>query len=128
MARGRDEHEARKNAVSLLGKDLIRRAKSKCELCGENTSLTIYEVPPVADPEVEKSLMLCSTCLEQVENPKTIDTNHWYCLNDSAWSETPAVQVMSWRRLNRLKDQTWAEDLLEQRYLDEDIQEWAEQG
>ncbi|NQZ56412.1 MAG: PhnA domain-containing protein [Lentisphaeraceae bacterium] len=126
MARGRDEHEARKMEVSSFGKDLARRCKSHCELCGENTSLEIFEVPPVGEPNIEKCVMICEPCRVQVQEPKAMDVNHWHCLNDAAWSEEPAIQVLAWRLLTRLKDHAWAEDLLEQMYLDEEIQAWAE--
>ena len=33
MAKGLLKHQERKSALSLLGKDLARRARSKCELC-----------------------------------------------------------------------------------------------
>jgi protein PhnA len=125
MARGRDEHEARKDELNSFGKQLARRCKSQCELCSENTSLSIFEVPPVAEPDVEKCVMICDTCREQVEDSKKINVNHWHCLNDSAWSEVPAVQVLVWRLLKQLSDQPWAQDLADQLYLDEEILEWA---
>lgn len=35
---------------------------------------------------------------------------------------------MAWRQLNNLRYETWAMDLLESLYLDEETQAWAEQG
>ena len=56
-----------------------------------------------------------------------MNSNHWRRLIESMWSETPAVQVMAWRVLNLLrKNEGWAQDLFEQLYLDEDLQNWAE--
>ena len=126
MARGRDEHEARKNEINSFGKSLARRCKSQCELCSDNTSLTIFEVPPVTDPDIDKCVMICGVCRDQIENPKRLNINHWYCLNNSAWSEIPAIQVLVWRLLKQLDDQPWAQDLADQLYLDEEIIEWAE--
>jgi len=128
MARGRDEHEARNGTLQSFGKALAKRAKSCCELCGTNTSLSIVEVPPVAEPELERCVLLCETCRGQVEKPTSLDAQHWYCLNESAWSETPAVQVLAWRLLNALTDQGWAQDLLEQIYLEPEVQAWAASG
>jgi protein PhnA len=125
MSRGRDEHEARMNEVSSFGKALARRCKSNCELCGTNTSLKIHEVPPVNEPDADKCIMICEECLVQVESGK-LNANHWYCLNDSAWSEVPAVQVVVWRLLGQLADQPWAQDLKDQLYLDEEVLDWAE--
>ncbi len=42
------------------------------------------------------------------------------------WSPVPAVQVLSYRMLNNLSDQPWAQDLLGMMYLDEETQEWAD--
>ena len=38
------------------------------------------------------------------------------------------VQVMAWRMLQHLKAETWAQDLLEQLYLEDDVLHWAQQG
>lgn len=54
-----------------------------------------------------------------------MDPNHWRCLNESIWSENVAVQVVSWRMLNRLKSENWAIDLLDMMYLDDDNLAWA---
>jgi protein PhnA len=126
MAKGKDEFEARKALVSKFGKDLARRCKSQCELCGENTSLEIFEVPPVDEPEYAKCVMICEACRTQVVSPETINVNHWHCLNETAWTEEPAVQVLIWRLLGHLKAEGWAQDLKEQLYLDEEVLEWAE--
>ncbi|MEH6456804.1 MAG: PhnA domain protein, partial [Cocleimonas sp.] len=86
---------------------LLKRADSKCELCNATENLSAYDVPPIAITSLDKSVLVCSTCLDQIENPDNLDANHWRCLNDSMWSTTPAVQVMAWRMLNRLKDEGW---------------------
>jgi len=41
------------------------------------------------------------------------------------WSEVIPVQIVSWRMLNRLKNETWAADLIDQMYMDDDNLEWA---
>jgi protein PhnA len=105
---------------------LLERCHSKCELCSAGMALTVYHLPPVAEPSAEKSVMLCGECLGQIQDSSKIDANHWRCLGESMWSEHPAVQVMAWRFLKRLSGQDWAQDLLNQLYLGEDIQKWAE--
>jgi len=126
MARGREEHQARIDELNFFGKALVKRCKSNCELCATNASLVIFEVPPVDEPEFEKCVMICETCQEQIEKPDLIDVNHWYCLNESAWSQVPAVQVLAWRQLQQLKEHGWASDLLEMLYLDDEVQAWAQ--
>jgi len=72
--------------------------------------------------------MICEICSNQIKNPDQIDINHWRCLNESMWSEFPPVQVMAWRMLNTLNDENWAQSLLEQLYLDDDLLKWAKSG
>lgn len=45
------------------------------------------------------------------------------------WNPTPAVQVTAWRMLSRLaQSESWAGDLLETLYLDEETLAWAQAG
>lgn len=104
---------------------LLKRGESKCELCSAHENLNAYDVPPITITSVDKSVLVCETCLDQIENPNNMDPNHWRCLNDSMWSATPAVQVMAWRLLNRLTDEGWPNDLLEMLYIEDDIKKWA---
>jgi protein PhnA len=41
------------------------------------------------------------------------------------WSEVPSIQVVSWRMLNRLREESWASDSLDMMFLDEERLEWA---
>ena len=102
------------------------RSNSKCELCSTADNLNVYNVPPNSDGSAEQSLLICKVCNEQIENSETMDVNHWRCLNDSMWTPVPAVQVMAWRILDRLKNESWAQDLLDTLYLEDDLQQWAE--
>ncbi len=104
---------------------LLKRADSKCELCGSSDKLSAYDVPPITIVSLDKSVLVCDTCVGQIEQPETMDANHWRCLNDSMWSAIPAVQVMAWRILNRLKDEGWPNDLLEMLYIEDDVKKWA---
>lgn len=122
----------RQNQLSRLAKDLVRRSRSKCELCGRGgIKLEIYELLPLEDePYVDGCIFICESCRKQVENPKKMTPAHWRCLNNAIWSEVPAVQVMSTRLLRRLMTakQHWAEELLEQAYLEPDLEEWSLQA
>jgi protein PhnA len=104
---------------------LLQRSNAMCELCTSGNNLSVYTVPPVQVESVERSLLLCDACFQQVENPESMDTNHWRCLNDSMWSQVPAVQVMAWRMLSRLSSEGWPQDLLDMLYLEEDVLAWA---
>jgi protein PhnA len=106
--------------------ELHARSGSKCELCGATENLGVYEVPPTSDGSADQSVLLCDTCRGQIENPETVDVNHWRCLNDSMWSQVPAVQVMAWRMLTRLRAEGWPQDLLDMLYLDDETLGWAQ--
>ena len=105
--------------------ELLERSGYKCELCERTADLRQYEVGPASKGEVDDSLLICETCFEQIENPDKVETNHWRCLNDSMWSEVPAVQVVAWRMLTRLREEGWPQDLLDMLYLNEETLAWA---
>ncbi len=104
---------------------LMDRSNASCELCSEENNLVVYAIPPTSDSSPEQSVLLCLTCQQQVDQPETIDVNHWRCLNDSMWNQTPAVQVMAWRQLQQLSSESWAQDLLDMLYLEEEVLAWA---
>ncbi len=106
--------------------ELYARSESKCELCGASDKLTVYAVPPSSNGSADECLLICDTCRGQIENPDKVDVNHWRCLNDSMWSQVPAVQVMAWRMLNRLRAEGWTQDLLDMMYLEDETRAWAE--
>ncbi|MDQ7015233.1 MAG: PhnA domain-containing protein [Gammaproteobacteria bacterium] len=107
-------------------KALHQRSESKCELCSSSDSLVVYEVPPTSDGSLDQCALLCETCQGQIEKTAQVDVNHWRCLNDSMWSQVPAVQVLAWRMLSRLAAEGWPQDLLEMLYLDEATLVWAQ--
>ncbi len=109
-----------------LEKQLHARSGSVFELSGDTENLKVYEVPKSPVIGVDAHILISQVCLEQIENPEKTDPNHWRCLNDSMWSEVPAVQVMAWRMLNRLRAEGWPQDLLNMLYLDEETMAWAE--
>jgi protein PhnA len=111
--------------MSLI-KSLQDRSGNQCELCASTSNLSIYNVPPNGYGTVDDSVLICETCKMQLENPASIDSNHWRCLNESMWSEVDAVKVISWRMLNRLRNEGWTRDLLEMMYLEDDVKKWAE--
>lgn len=108
-----------------IEKTLHERSGSKCELCGSPDELNVYEVPSSPASGADASVLLCSTCRSQIEDPAKVEVNHWRCLNDSMWSQVPAVQVMAWRMLTRLRAEGWPQELLDMLYLDEETQAWA---
>ena len=104
---------------------LNARGNGSCELCESKESLSVYEVPPHSDGNEDESILVCEVCKAQLEKRVALDANHWGCLNTSMWSEVPAVKVVSWRLLNRLKTNSWAADAIDMMYLEEDQLTWA---
>ncbi|HEY0733160.1 MAG TPA: alkylphosphonate utilization protein, partial [Chitinophagaceae bacterium] len=49
----------------------------------------------------------------------------WKVLSEVMWSEVPGIQVIAWRMLNRLRNESWASDQLDMLYLDDEKLEWA---
>ena len=104
---------------------LRARGNNQCELCKSESNLTVYEVPPNSDQREEDCLLVCDKCNLQLTKKEELDSKHWACLNDCMWSEVPAVQVVSWRMLNRLRNESWAADAIDLMYLDEATLAWA---
>jgi protein PhnA len=109
-----------------IEQSLHERSGSKCELCNATENPDIYEVPPDSKATLDDSILLCETCRDQIDNPSNVEVNHWRCLNDSMWSQVPAVQVVAWRMLTRLSSEGWPQELLDMLYLDEETLRWAQ--
>lgn len=101
------------------------RSGGQCELCQATDDLQVFQVPPIDQIDVETCAHLCVTCRTQIEDKDLTEANHWRCLNDSMWSEVPAVKVLAWRMLTRLSAEGWPRDLLDMMYLEEDQLTWA---
>ncbi|MFT5718396.1 MAG: protein PhnA, partial [Oleiphilaceae bacterium] len=72
--------------MMTIEQTLLARSGSKCELCNSETNLSVYEVPPLTDANADNCVLVCDTCLDQIENPENVNPNHWRCLNDSMWT------------------------------------------
>jgi len=106
---------------------LTERSGNQCELCAATDNLSIYDVPPTASNLSDREILACETCLNQIEKKEELNANHWQCLSTSMWNENLPVQVVSWRMLNRFRNESWAADLLDMMYLDDETLDWAKQ-
>jgi protein PhnA len=70
--------------------------------------------------------LLCPICTAQIAGE--MDVNHWRYLSASMWSEHAPVQVLAWRMLDRLSDESWARDLSDMLDLDDETLAWAKSG
>ena len=101
-------------------------SEKTCALCGAQDDVEIITVEG-APAGMSGEVAVCQRC--QAEQEKTpLDSHYWRCLNESAWSQEPAVQVLAWRLLQRLAEQGegWAQDLRDMLYLDDAVKTWAE--
>lgn len=101
--------------------ELKVRSGGVCELCKSSEGLSVFEVAP-SDESAQQCVYICSTCKEQIEDSSKMDEAHFNCLNDSMWSEVPAVVVLSYRVLKALG----REDLVDMIYMDDDTKKWAD--
>ena len=81
----------------------MSRSGQICELCSSIENLAVYTVEPGNSTNPDQNILVCSTCEEQIVSPEKTQSNHWRCLNESMWSEVPAVQVVAWRNLSWAK-------------------------
>ena len=93
-----------------------------CELCGSAEDVNLVAVPQGEEGE-DGSVYLCQNCATQIASGD-LDETHFNCLNDSMWSETSAVKVISALLLDKLGRQ----DLLEMLYFEEPEQAWFDKA
>lgn len=108
-----------------LEEQLQQRSGNTCELCKSGNALKLYEVPGAGNSNADTTILICDNCLNQIERKAELNGNHWTFLSETMWSEVPAIQVVSWRMLNRLKTESWASDNLEMMYLSDETLAWA---
>lgn len=107
---------------------LNERSGGRCELCSSASELSVHNLKPAKGSAGDSSVYLCAVCQGEVLDPGTVDSNHWRALSESMWSEHAPVQVAAYRVLKFLSrsGQAWADDLLGQLYLDDELQQWAD--
>lgn len=108
-----------------LEEQILERSGRQCELCQSKDKLSVYEVPPQTYADPENCLLICDTCKLQIDKKAALNSDHWHCLSTAMWSEVPGIQVVAWRMLNRLKQESWAADNLEMMYLPDETLDWA---
>ncbi len=111
-----------------ISRELQKRSGNKCELSGATDALKVFTVGPNGDDSPEKNVVVTDLLWQQLTGEIEMNANDWRCLNDSMWSEVPAVKVVAFRVLHQLKDAGWPQDLLDMMYLEEEERAWAEAG
>lgn len=113
-------------STSDVDKAVTDRAGGNCELCGAAAGLQVLAVPPMNTSAAEGNLLVCEVCAPQIAGEAVLDEKHWFCLRQSVWSEVPVVQVVSLRMLKRLGEAGWAQELVGQVYVSDEVQAWVD--
>ena len=92
-----------------------------CPFCAASGPLVTY---PVSGGPDGAGVEICQTCIDQIEGEP--EPNRWRGLSGTIWEEDPALKVLSLRMLRRLGAEGWARDALDQVWLDEETQAWAD--
>jgi protein PhnA len=107
---------------------LLQRSEKKCEMCKAKEDIQLYEVLPQSGRNEDNCIMICNECRVQIDKKAELDSSRWNGLSETMWSDVPAIQVVSWRMLNRLRHESWAMDNLDMLYLDDERLAWAKAG
>lgn len=106
-----------------ISSELQQRNQNLCELCNTETASNAYTVSPKSDEAIENQVALCDTCMQAMDSADA--GFHWRCLEGSIWNPEPAVQALSYRILQKYKEEDWASNLMSSVDLDENIMQWA---
>lgn len=112
MARGKQKHQDYLDALALYGKDLARRAKSKCELSGQPGSLHTLDLEgPDVEPELDHLILVCDEVKAHYEGRNLQDRNALRYLEEAVWSPLPVVRRAACEILARISE-PWAEEAI----------------
>lgn len=107
-------------AVGVLGKELTRRSKGRCELCDSRDEVRLYELEPFPeDPTPDRTLMACGRCRRWLDGEPMVAMEAWF-LGAAVWHELPAVRLAAGRMLLGAGDleDPWVVDNLEASGID----------
>ena len=107
--------------VGWLGKDLTRRSKGRCELCGSGDAVRPFELWPFPEtPTLARTLHACARCRHWLERGVVDDPVEARFLEEVMWSEEPAVRLAAARLLvvADFADEPWIRDALDAIHFD----------
>ncbi len=106
-----------------ISQELKNRNQDLCELCNTEPATIEYTVSPKNDDSIDNQVGICETCLKAMDDKDA--GFHWRCIEGSIWSPYASVQALSYRILNKYKEEGWASDLISSVDLDENVVQWA---
>lgn len=112
MAKGLQKQKEYQQALSLLGKTLLRRSKRRCELTDETGELVIFDLnPPKGDPSLDHVIHISPQAVRWLKGEE-INPHEARHLVAAVWSEYPAVSRAALDLLGRV-DEPWAREAAE---------------
>ncbi len=113
MARGLDKHQEYVDALNLLGRQLARRAKSKCELSGEPGTLEAFDlIGEPTEPALEHVLLVSPAVRGHLEGKGLEDRDALRYLEEAVWNPERVVRDAAVRILEQV-DAPWAREAIE---------------
>ena len=112
MAKGLQKQKEYQQALSLLGKSLLRRSKRRCELTDQTGELIVFDLdPPKGEPNLGHVLHVSPQAARWLEG-EAINPFEARHLEAAVWSEYPAVARAALQLLQRI-DEPWAREAAE---------------
>jgi len=115
MRRKRSKRPKQRAKAGVLGKQLTRRSRGRCELCTSREVVRVYELHPFPDaPDPERTLMACERCRGWLDKGE-IDVIEAFFLSGAVWSEVSPVRLAAARMLLACPDpeEPWLHDALD---------------
>lgn len=112
-----------------LEENLIERSGKSCELSNATEDLKVYQVSYNGENADQRSILISEKCIAQIEKTQEADSEFWEpILPISMWSEIPAIKVISWRMLQRFRNESWAAEALDLIYMEDEVLQWAKES
>jgi protein PhnA len=113
MAKGRDKQDAYEAALQRLGRDLARRAKSKCELTGASGTLRTVDLEgPKVEPDLDHVVLVSPLVSDHLKGRGLQNRNELHYLESAVWSDLSPVRRAAIAILSQI-DEPWAEEAIE---------------
>ncbi|HJV66158.1 MAG TPA: hypothetical protein VJ550_10525 [Geomonas sp.] len=121
MAKGSQLNKEHLAAVSQFGKAIAKRAGFRCEWCGGDAGLRLWEYQPDREPAEENLALLCEEC-RTLAGAKSADPKRLRSLRNALWSDVPAVAEGAAIVLSRCKE-PWAREAIEESFIADALKE-----
>ena len=126
MAKGHQANQDRLNEISLLGKQLAKRAGFACEWCEGKDDLRPWDYAAKTEVDEANLALLCSRCRFLADGGKG-DEQELYSLRNALWSDVPAIAGGAAAVLARHRV-SWAREAIEESLLPDDLKQKLVQG